>query len=155
MNKPILLSMCGLQCSGKTTKAKELMKKYDFKYLCADDYRELYPHWSDSKVFIELYKQMNIFLSQGKNVIVDVTSIDIETRKLLLDNIKHDCLKYIFVMDTPFEECLDRLQKRNKQISRQVPIEILYKYNQNFIIPKIEEGWDKIIYNSSFTKFDN
>lgn len=155
MNKPILISMCGFQCSGKTTKAKKLSKKYNFKYLCADDYREFYPYWSDNKVFIELYKQMNIFLSQGKSVIIDVTSIDIKTRKLLLDNIKHDCLKYIFIMDTPFEECLDRLKKRNKKISRQVPIEVLYKYKEDFITPSTQEGWDKIIYNSSFINFES
>lgn len=153
MTKPILLSMCGLQCSGKTTKAKELIKKYNFKYLCADDYREFYPYWNDNKIFIELYKQMNQFLSQGKNVIIDVTSTTVENRKLLLENIKHECLKYIYIMDTPFEECLKRLEIRNKKISRQVPIEVLYNYQQDFILPSINEGWDKIFYNSSFIGF--
>lgn len=155
MTKPILLSMCGLQCSGKTTKAKEFQKIYNFKYLCADDYREFYPYWSDKKVFTELYKQMNLFLSQGKSVIIDITSTTIVNRKLLLDNIKYDCLKYIFIMDTPFEECLIRLQKRNKKISRQVPIDVLYSYNKDFILPSKEEGWDKIFYNSTFINLDN
>lgn len=154
MNKPILLTMCGLQGSGKTTKAKEFVQQYNFEYLCADDIRELHPTWNNNQVFDFLYKQMNNLLSNNRNVIIDVTSTTKQNRSLLLNNIKVECYKYIYVIDTPFEECKRRLLIRNKKIKRKVPVKVLYQYYKDFTTPTTLEGWDKVIFDSNFTNFD-
>lgn len=123
--KPNLIVMCGLQASGKSTKAKELQKEYEEKYpnqktviLSSDQIRLEHPEIANdnSKVFNKLYADMNYWLRQGDNVIIDSTGISIKMRKQIFINLQVNCKKICYIMNTPYEECLRRLNMRNKEI---------------------------------------
>lgn len=114
--KPMLIVMVGLQCSGKSTKAKEFALEYNAKVLSSDEIRKRFPDAKNETVFRLLYEQMNSLLESGVNVIVDATGTTIKMRKLLLSNVKQPCTKICHIMNTPYEECVKRLGKRNKEV---------------------------------------
>ena len=145
----ILIVMCGLQSSGKSTKAKELAESFDkdqkVVILSSDKVREDYPGISNDKVFAKLYADMNYWLRFGDTVIIDATNITIKARRQIFQNLKEDCFKMCYIMNTPYEECLERLRKRNNSdYPNKIPEEVLKRYLYSFEIPFYEEGWDNI-----------
>jgi len=156
--KPNLIVMIGLQASGKSTKAKELQKEYEEKYpnqktviLSSDQIRLEHPEIANdnSKVFNKLYADMNYWLRQGDNVIIDSTNTTIKMRRQIFLNLKEDCCKICCIMNTPYPLCELRLDLRNtEEDSHKVPHEALETYYHSFEIPFKEEGWDKIILNN-------
>lgn len=152
---PVLYVMCGLQCSGKSTKAKELKEMFDIYsepdykivILSSDEIRKEHPEIANdnNKVFQKLYADMNYFLRLGDNVIIDATNITNKTRRQIFNNLHEDCCKCCYIMNTPYNSCLERLKERNKQEdSHKVPEEVLKRYLESFEIPFYEEGWDAI-----------
>lgn len=144
MEKPILIVLCGLQGSGKSTYARE--HKTMAEVVSSDEIRiENNNNISNDKVFKEFYSRINYFLAHGKNVIADATNITIKSRKTFFQEIKIDCYKKIIIFNTPIEVCRERIIQRNeKGIQPPVPIDVLLRYYKNFEIPFYEEGWDEI-----------
>ena len=153
--KPTLMVMVGLQASGKSTKAHELQKEYEEKYpnqktviLSSDQIRYEHPEIADnnSKVFRKLYADMNYWLRQGDNVIIDATNTTIKMRRQIFLNLKEDCYKIAHIMNTPYETCKLRLFIRNQEgyCEHYVPEKALNQYYQSFEIPFYEEGFDEI-----------
>lgn len=141
-----LIVMCGLQCSGKSTKAKELMNEYNAVILSSDALRLVYPEAGNDFIFKTLYNQMNLKLAQNINVIIDATNTTIKMRKQIFLNLKVECEKICYVMNIPYEHCLERLKIRNTQPDiHYVPEEVLKKYYYGFEIPFYEEGWYDIV----------
>ena len=152
---PMLYVMCGLQCSGKSTKAKELKEMLDIYsepdyktvILSSDEIRKEHPEIANdnNKVFSKLYADMNYFLRLGDNVIIDATNITNKARRQIFNNLHEDCGKCCWIMNTNYNTCLERLRERNKQEdSHKVPEEVLKRYFESFEIPFYEEGWDNI-----------
>ena len=142
----ILLVMCGLQCSGKSTEIVSLSQKYNATVLSSDQLRKEHPEWNNDTVFKTLYARMNNLLSLNTNVILDATNITIKSRRQIFLNLKEQCHKICYIMNTPFNVCKARLQIRNKvPESHFVPEEVLDRYHESFEIPFYEEGWDEII----------
>lgn len=143
-----LFVMCGLQGSGKSSKAKQLIKEkclLDGIIVSSDEIRKEMPDANNDKVFKILYKRVNQALKDGKDVIVDATNITMKSRKSLLNNITEDCLKCCYIMNTPYEICLERVRNRNKNPdSHYVPEDVVEKYYHSFEIPFAEEGWHQI-----------
>ena len=107
---PNLIVFVGLQASGKSTKAKALQKEYEEKYpnqktaiLSSDQIRLEHPEIANnnSKVFNKLYADMNYWLRQGDNVIIDSTNTSIKMRRQIFLNLKEDCYKICYIMNTP------------------------------------------------------
>lgn len=150
MNKPKLIVMCGLQCSGKSSKAVDLLRGMlesgkDAVILSSDELRKKFKDITNSEVFTRLYFDMNLYLRQGTSVILDCTNTTIKVRQQLFSNIKEGCIKMCYIMNTPIEECKERLKERNKSdYPIKVPMEVLDKYYKSFEIPFYEEGWDCI-----------
>lgn len=145
MLKPILLVMCGLQCSGKSTKAKECAEKYGYTVLSSDKIREEYKNAKNDTVFRLLYERMNDLLGKGIDVIIDATNITIKARKQIFQNLKVDCAKICHIMNTPYEVCLERLKERNKtDYPHKFDADVIKRYYYSFEIPFYEEGWDSI-----------
>lgn len=143
MNK--LIVMCGLQCSGKSTKTRELADQYNAQIISSDYIREQHPDWDNEKVFKNLYQMMNFFLEKEQNVVVDATNVTIKSRKQIFQNIKWPCEKICHIMNVPYEECVERLHKRNESdYPHKFDEEVIKKYYYSFEIPFYEEGWDKI-----------
>jgi len=159
---PKLVVMCGLQGSGKSTIAEELSLKYNMIVLSSDKLRKEFPDENNEFIFRRLYNQANIALKQGLNVILDATNITIKSRKQIFLNIKEPCKKICYIVNTPYEVCIERVKKRNEDInSHQVPLEVVRRYLESFEVPFYEEGWDNILlyniigHNESVENFNN
>lgn len=141
-----LIVLCGLQGSGKSTYANEMVNVQTDVILSSDEYRKHFPEYDNDKIFKTLYNDMNDNLQKGKNVIVDATNITIKSRKKLLDNLTNKNIKKeIIVFATPIETCRERLNKRNQdKNSHYVPLEVLENYHKSFEVPFKEEGWNNI-----------
>lgn len=143
---PKLVVMCGLQGSGKSTIAEELSLKYNMLVLSSDKLRKEFPDESNDFIFRHLYNIANIALKQGSNVVIDATNITIKSRKQIFLNIKEPCEKICYIINTPYEVCVERVKKRNEDInSHQVPLEVVRRYLESFEVPFYEEGWNKIL----------
>ena len=141
-----LYVMCGLQCSGKSTKARELAEQFHGVILSSDELRKEFPDANNETIFKVLYNRMNLSLQQGRFVIVDATNTTVKMRKQIFSNLKVECEKTCYIMNTPYEECLSRLEVRNTLPEEHfVPLDVLKKYYYSFEIPFYEEGWDNII----------
>lgn len=141
---PILTILVGLQCSGKSTWANAHQNN-GCVVISSDAIRKELPEYSNEKIFKEVYRRINSILKQGKNCILDATNTTIKSRKRIFDNIKEPCNKVALIFNTPYEECLNRLEVRNSDPnSHSVPKEVLKKYLYSFEIPFTEEGFDYI-----------
>ena len=143
--KPMLVVMCGLQCSGKSTKAKVFAESLRGVVLSSDKLREEYKNAKNDTIFRILYEKMNDLLEKGIDVIIDATNITIKARKQIFQNLKVDCDKCCHIMNTPYEECLKRLKARNKtDYPHKFDADVIKRYYYSFEIPFYEEGWDGI-----------
>lgn len=145
---PLLTIMVGLQGSGKSTKAKEIANIDNAIILSSDEYRKMHPEWNNESVFKNLYLDMNKYLRENKDVIIDATNVTIKSRKKIFDNLKVNCIKKCLIINTPFDICKQRVIERNKTNQQaQVPLEVLDNYLKSFEIPFEEEGFDYILIN--------
>lgn len=140
-----LFVMVGLQCSGKSTEAKNLAKEFNAEIVSSDQLRIEHPEYNNDSIFKLLYSRVNNLLSIKRNVIIDATNITIKSRRHIFLNIKEPCEKICYIMNVPYNECQKRLDKRNQdKDTHYVPKEVLEKYYYSFEIPFFEEGWDEI-----------
>ena len=145
MGKTSLFVMCGLQCSGKSTKALQLAETFEATVLSSDKIREQYPSAKNDTVFRLLYERMNDLLGKGINVVVDATNTTIKSRKQIFENLKVECDKICIIMNTPYKDCIKRLKKRNKSdYPHKFDADVIKRYYYSFEIPFYEEGWDGI-----------
>lgn len=161
--RPMLFVMCGLQCSGKSTQAKEYVKYQDATIVSSDGIREELAKEQNKEnifdvdnnlVFRELYKRVNDLLKENKNVVLDATNTTIKSRRQIFENIKVDCYKECHIMNTPYEECLERLRERNKK-GPYIPEDVLERYYKSFEVPFKEEGWDNIVIDREISYEDS
>lgn len=165
---PVLACLCGLQGSGKSTYAKKLKDEFEKNNLgkkcvivSSDQIRADYPELAsdNTKVFNKVYADINYWLRQGDCVIFDATNTTIKSRRQIFQRVTEPCKKICYILNTPYEECRERLLKRNQNCDRTynietgenipnpfyVPIEALEKYHKSFEIPFYEEGWNEIV----------
>ncbi len=147
MNKPTLICMVGLSGSGKSTKAKEFAKEYGYKIVSSDQIREQYcgdmsNQSRNNIVFQIFYSKIKYALQNGENVIADATFLTKKDRQTLFDNLKSvSCYKEAYVMNKSFGKCIIDNESRLKNV---VPYYIMQKQNQKFVMPTLEEGFEKI-----------
>ena len=96
----------------------------------------------ENEVYQIMWDQINGALSDGRDVIVDQTSLNPKSRKYLIDHLTgYKTLNAIWI-DTPLEVALERNELR--QGLARVPRKDIYRMYQRFIAPSFEEGFDKI-----------
>lgn len=143
-----LIMLIGIQGSGKTTYSKELSKEYNAEVVSTDKVRQTYPGIVESEVFPTVYKLCAEKLKEGNNVILDATHITPKVRKRTfdaLDQYEVEYEKIAFYMDTPVEECIKRVDIRNKNPEELfIPLEVIESYGKNLIAPTKEEGFSEI-----------
>ena len=139
-----LYMMVGIPGSGKSTFAKTLKGKYvsrdeiRFKLLQnEDDYFS-----KEKEVFQKFIYEIKKGLIENKDVIVDATHINKNSRNKVLSKV---CpIKTIaVVMDTPLDICLQRNAQRSGRAF--VPEDAIRNMYQNMTIPNYDEGFDDII----------
>ena len=130
--------MIGIPGSGKSTFAQEYLSG---TYLSSDDLR-------DELGKIDIWEEMHVrteeALRLGEDVIYDATNIKKKDRKTVLELAKeYGARSVAYVMDTPFEECLERNKMRD--VKRIVPVDVVERMRENYELTTYEE-FDEIIH---------
>ena len=142
----------GLPGSGKSTYAKEFIKGKDIEYLSSDELRAVYGKGEDDQtvtpiVFGHIKRKVDEFLKDGKNVLVDATSVNRKERSDYINTAKKYGAKVvalIFKMDR--QGLIDRNKKRGEQGGRVVPDFVIDKMLAKYEEPSFAEGIDVTIY---------
>ena len=142
----------GLPGSGKSTYAKEFIKGKDIEYLSSDSLRAVYGKSEEDQtvtplVFGHIKRKVDEFLKDGKNVMVDATSVNRKERSDYINAAKKYGAKVVaivFKMDR--QGLIDRNKKRGEQGGRVVPDFVIDKMLAKFEEPSYNEGIDVIIY---------
>lgn len=144
-----LIIMCGAPGSGKSTFAKEHLASDDNVIVSRDQIRfslvkTKEPYFShEDEVLTNFWKIINNTLKEGKNVIVDQTSLTKKSRKWLLDHVTGYDKVYVFWIKEKISTCLARNEKR-KGTRAYVPKDVIKNMYKSCEEPTIEEGFDFI-----------
>ena len=151
MNNTLYIAV-GLPGSGKSTYAKNFVNGKDIEYLSSDELRAVYgkdetDQSVTSIVFGHIKRKVDEFLKDGKNVLVDATSVNRRERSDYINSAKKYSAKVVaivFKMDR--QGLIDRNKKRGEQGGRVVPDFVIDKMLAKFEEPSYNEGIDVIIY---------
>lgn len=138
--------MVGISGSGKSTYAHGLKTSLNAQLVETDAIRlELTGNAEDQsqngRVFEIARKRVNDYLSQGKNTIIDATSLNIKERKDWIDIAKANNAEVrAYFVDTPVSVCKSQNNKR----SRKVPEWVIDKQANKLYAPTREEGFDSV-----------
>jgi len=142
----------GLPGSGKSTYAKNFIKDKDIEYLSSDELRAVFGKGEDDQtvtplVFGHIKRKVDEFLKDGKNVLVDATSVNRRERADYITTAKKYSAKVVvlvFKMDR--QGLIDRNKKRGEQGGRVVPDWVIDKMLTKYEEPSTSEGIDEVIY---------
>lgn len=146
MNNPILAVMIGISGSGKSTYANGLKTSLKADLVETDAIREeLTGDASDQsqnyKVFQVAKKRVNDLLSQGKNAIIDATSVSVRDRKDWIQIGKDNNAEVrAYFIDTPIDVC----KSQNRKRQRRVPDEVIDRQASRLESPTKAEGFDTV-----------
>jgi predicted kinase len=151
MNNTLYITV-GLPGSGKSTYAKEFIKGKEIEYLSSDSLRAVYGKSEEDQtvtplVFGHIKRKVDEFLKDGKNVMVDATSVNRKERSDYINTAKKYGAKVVaivFKMDR--QGLIDRNKKRGEQGGRVVPDWVIDKMLNKFEDPSYDEGIDVMIY---------
>lgn len=144
----LLIVMCGISGSGKSTKAKELERKFRALIVSTDEIRQrVFKDVNDQKhnkeVFQIAYDEINDLIRYSNNVIFDATNIKYSSIKELKKNIKHwdDINKILYVIDTPLDKAIEQNNTRDRIVPPEVIIKQanIFKRNKEQIIKEFED----------------
>ena len=142
----VLIVLCGLPGSGKSTYAKYLTESGHFECVSTDHIRKkLYGkehiQGNGKEVFTTAFLLLQAYGSTKKNCVFDAINIAPHVRKRVIKECRdyYDLIvcKYI---DTPLDVCLHR----NSQRERVVPKEVILRMANQFTMPSREEGFDYV-----------
>ena len=151
MNNTLYITV-GLPGSGKSTYAKEFIKGKEIEYLSSDSLRAVFGKSEEDQtvtplVFGHIKRKVDEFLKDGKNVLVDATSVNRKERSDYINTAKKYGAKVVaivFKMDR--QGLIDRNKKRGEQGGRVVPDWVIDKMLAKFEEPSYSEGIDVMIY---------
>lgn len=151
MNNTLYITV-GLPGSGKSTYAKKFISDKNVEYLSSDSLRAVYGKGEDDQtvtpiVFGHIKRKVDEFLKDGKNVMVDATSVNRRERSDYINSAKKYGVKVValvFKMDR--NGLIARNKKRGEEGGRVVPDWVIDKMLNKFEEPDHNEGIDTIIY---------
>ena len=145
MNNLTLFLLCGVPASGKTTYSKQLAEEHNAVRHSYDDMPNARVH--DYKLSQEVHRQWleNIKndLLNGRSVVADNTSLNVEFRMKFLSELSNiPCKKVLIIMDTPIDVCISRNSQR--QGVERVPDNAIKMAHYFYEKPSPFEMWDEI-----------
>lgn len=144
--KPILAVMIGISGSGKSTYANGLKTSLNAELVETDAIRqELTGDAEDQRqngrVFEIARKRINDLLAQGKNAIIDATSLTLRDRKDWIEIGKNNNAEVrAYFIDTPVSVCKSQNNKR----ARKVPEWVIDRQANKLFAPTKVEGFDSV-----------
>jgi predicted kinase len=151
MNNTLYITV-GLPGSGKSTYVKNFIKDKEIEYLSSDSLRAVYGKSEEDQsvtsiVFGHIKKTVDEFLKDGKNVLVDATSVNRKERSDYIKTAKKYGAKIVaIVFKMERQGLIERNKKRGEQGGREVPTFVIDKMLAKFEEPSYSEGIDVIIY---------
>ena len=156
MTRPVLILLCGIPGSGKTTWAKNYISKNpDFVHLSSDAIRaELYGdeniQGNPVEVFTLMQKKAVESLNAGYNVVYDATSMTRKDRAGIISM----CPKFTHIQCNiiwaPIETCIERDATRERTVGKEVIDRMLKRFQPVFYDEGINEI--KVILPDEFNK---
>ena len=151
MNNTLYITV-GLPGSGKSTYVKNFIKDKEIEYISSDSLRAVYgkdetDQTVTHQVFGHIKRKVDEFLKDGKNVLVDATSVNRKERSDYINTAKKYGAKVVaivFKMDR--QGLIERNKKRGEQGGRVVPTFVIDKMLNKFEEPSYDEGIDVMIY---------
>ncbi|MBU0591641.1 AAA family ATPase [Candidatus Micrarchaeota archaeon] len=120
----MLILVCGLPGTGKSSFSKELAKKIDGIHINSDIVRKkMFPNPTytieeKTQVYSRLKKETRDYLAKGKIVILDATFYQNQYRNMMSSTAESLGEKYYFVLCTlPEKEIEQRLKRRKSNVS--------------------------------------
>lgn len=145
--QPKLIVMVGISGSGKSTFSNGLKTSMNATVVSTDDIRlELTGNAEDQtqngRVFGIARSRVNNLLAQGKNAVIDATSLNPKDRLDWIRIGKANGAEIIaYVVKVP----IDVAKKRNVGRNRVVPDWVIDKQAAKFVMPQQSEGFNKIM----------
>ncbi|KAF8223526.1 P-loop containing nucleoside triphosphate hydrolase protein [Tricholoma matsutake] len=137
----IVLILCGLVASGKSTFAEQLQQHFPQFHRCNQD------DLGDRRRVEQLARAI---LARGKSVCIDRTNFNDSQRSHWIKIAREypGTLIWVIVFDTPYEVCAARLQSRTSHPTIKSPeqgLSILSRFAADFQYPGAHEGHERII----------
>ena len=152
--RKILIMMCGIPASGKSTVAYDLAKRLEEQKSIIVSMDSIREEWFGTRKCQdrgdEVYAQSvedTLWAFENFNVVIyDATNRTKKARKQLVKTIQkyYDCIVYCVYMGTPLEIALERNTKRDESI--QVPPEAIRRMYNSLQPPTKKEKYFKEIY---------
>lgn len=142
---PLIHMMVGIQCSGKSTFARNLSKELNIPIVSSDETRNKYPDVEEKNIWPLIYGECYACLEKGQDFIYDATNVSPYIRNLFRERIKErfqdfEIGTYYFVADP--QVCYERCLKRNQDPSeRYLPPEVIFEYAKKIVPPGEDEGF--------------
>jgi predicted kinase len=150
MESPVVIILCGIAGSGKTTWAEDLMDKYGYEtasYISSDAIREelkCIEDMSKNNQVFEIFEQRYIdSLKRGKDVILDATLLKKSYRAKYIQIAKeYNAYTMCIFMDIDTQTAIERNAKRG----RKVPEDVIIKMANSVEVPAKDEGFNRILF---------
>lgn len=152
----LLIMLCGLPTSGKSTFVTKLLNDPAYKnsvVLSTDSYIEQVAQRLN-KTYNEVFddtideanRQLELALidakDRGRCLIWDQTNLTPKTRKKKLSKIPSSYGRIAIWFDITLEEALKRNRKRPGKV---IPQRVLHLMNEQFVAPSCDEGFDVVV----------
>lgn len=154
MTRPILILLCGINGSGKTTYAEKIKNSYTY-HLSSDAIRkELYGdeniQGNPSDVFALMQDRAIMLLNNGFDVIYDATNITRKDRANIIAKCPRFAQIECHIIWAPIETCIERDTTRERTVGK----EVIDRMLRRFQAPFFDEGIDeiKVILPSNFNQ---
>lgn len=144
--KPVFYMAVGIPGSGKSIWAETHKNELNAVIHSSDEIRaelgDINDQSKNTVVFQMLHQRVKDDLRNGKNIIIDCTSLSRKRRIHMLKNELYniDCEKICILFATPYEICL----RNNANRERKVPEDVIERMIKNFEVPCLQEGFDDI-----------
>lgn len=154
MTRPVLILLCGIPGSGKTTYAEKMKNSYTY-HLSSDAIRkELYGdeniQGNPSDVFALMQDRAIMLLNNGFDVIYDATNITRKDRASIITKCPRFAQIECHIIWAPIETCIERDAARKRTVCKEVIDRMLKKFQPVFYDEGINEI--KVILPDEFNK---
>lgn len=154
MTKPVLILLCGIPGSGKTTYAEKMKNSYTY-HLSSDAIRkELYGdeniQGNPSDVFALMQDRTIMLLNNGFDVIYDATNITRKDRASIIAKCPRFAQIKCHIIWAPIETCIERDAARKRTVGKEVIDRMLKRFQPVFYDEGINEI--KVILPDDFNK---